>query len=417
MRKTSNFSTSDLFLVRAVDCLLSALLIITLFPLIMFEAIKAILLGLPLWVVRLELDALQRPLATRSLATGNYKSLGLLFDVAIGKLSLFGLELPPQSYTFNPTPALLKDSAKNLKPGIFCLAALRKASGLVYGDPNALIREHIENFCFSYYLKNLVKSCLNSLFFSARKLKSPRKFRLFGLSINNTTMSRAVAWTCKKNEPVGTKLGFFVNVNSVNLSFDDKSFLQTINSAERVFADGSGVRLGARHIGVALKDNINGTDLLPLLCEQAQEQSLSIFLLGAEPGLAKKAARKLKAQYPKLKISGCHHGYFEKEGSQSDDVVSLINNSNTDILLTGFGSPVQEQWLAQNKNKLDVRTAMAVGGLFDFFSGSVVRAPLWMREIGMEWVWRLLQQPTNKWRRYVLGNPWFLYRLWFNYND
>jgi len=379
--------------------------------------LKAALLGLPFWAVRLELDALQRPLVIRSLATGDYKLLGLLFDVASGKLSFFGLELPPQRYTLNPTPALLKDSAKSLKPGIFCLATLRSASGLVCDDHNTLIREHIENFNFSYYLKNFVKSCLNSLFFSARKLNSPRKFRLFGLSINNTTMSKAVAWTCKKNTTMGAKLGFFVNVNSVNLSFDDKSFLQTINAAERVFADGSGVRLGARHIGVALKDNINGTDLLPRLCEQAQKQSLSIFLLGAEPGLAKKSAQKLQSQYPNLKISGCHHGYFEKEGPQSDDVVNLINKSNTDILLTGFGSPVQEHWLSQNKDKLDVRTAMAVGGLFDFFSGSVARAPLWMREIGMEWVWRLLQQPTNKWRRYVLGNPWFLYRLWFNYND
>jgi N-acetylglucosaminyldiphosphoundecaprenol N-acetyl-beta-D-mannosaminyltransferase len=82
--------------------------------------------------------------------------------------------------------------------------------------------------------------------------------------------------------------------------------------------------------------------------------------------------------------------------------------------LIGFGSPIQEQWLIENRSNLNTRTALAVGGLFDFYSGSIPRSPLWMRELGLEWIWRLMQDPVGKWQRYVIGNPLYLYRLWLS---
>ena len=156
--------------------------------------------------------------------------------------------------------------------------------------------------------------------------------------------------------------------------------------------------------------------MLPLLCEAAAEKGLSVFLLGANHGVAFKAGIELKKQFPSLKIVGVHHGYFDQSGEQSDALISKINRAGADILLLGTGSPNQEAWLEHHKAKLNVSTALAVGGLFDFFSGNIARAPRVLRELGMEWVWRILQEPSVKWKRYVVGNPQFLCRLYFARN-
>ena len=111
-----------------------------------------------------------------------------------------------------------------------------------------------------------------------------------------------------------------------------------------------------------------------------------------------------------MKIAGFHDGYFTEQ--QESSIIEMINHSGAAILLVGFGVPKQELWLALNREQLNPSVCMGIGGLFDYYSGRIPRAPVWMREIGLEWSWRLMQEPSRMWKRYIIGNPLFLYRVW-----
>jgi len=150
--------------------------------------------------------------------------------------------------------------------------------------------------------------------------------------------------------------------------------------------------------------------MFPLLCEAAAREHVPIYLLGAKPGVAQATADNMVERYPNLTVAGVRDGYFNAE--EEDAVVEAINESGARILLVAFGAPRQELWLEQWRDRLAPPVCMGVGGLFDFYSGRIARAPAWMREMGLEWVFRLLQEPGRMWRRYVIGNPLFLYRVW-----
>jgi len=239
----------------------------------------------------------------------------------------------------------------------------------------------------------------------------PSQFSLFGIKVHNQSMAEAVenVMTYESNMRVQTVC--FVNVNTLNLARTHAYLTGAVNDANWVFADGSGVRLAAKRQGIVLKDNVNGTDMLPHLCERAAQTGRRIFLLGAAEGVADRAAQNLRQRYCGLQIVGTHHGYFDL--SQSEQLIEQINASRADLLFVALGSPMQEQWLRMHREALTVNTALAVGGLFDFFSGRIPRAPLWLRKLGCEWVWRLMQEPRKKFHRYVIGNPAFLWRCFW----
>lgn len=238
--------------------------------------------------------------------------------------------------------------------------------------------------------------------------KKDSDLALFGVRIDNVTINDAVRMISAGDKACTTRTACFVNVNSFNLAHHDIHLFDAINDADYVFADGSGVAFAARYQGTELLDNVNGTDLLPHLCEAAVKRGQSIFMLGASQGVAKSAALRLQGMFPGLKISGTQHGYFDL--CKSNDLIERINSSGTDILLVALGSPMQERWIQAHKANLNITCAVAVGGLFDFFSGNIPRAPLWMRQRGIEWIWRLIQEPVKKFKRYVFGNPLFVIR-------
>ncbi len=251
---------------------------------------------------------------------------------------------------------------------------------------------------------------------------SKRKIcRLFDLPINNVSMDKAIHWVLTQRfnslakpqalmPAQSPNLGFFINVNSINLSFEMPGFYHTLKKADCLFADGAGMRMASNHVGDPLLDNVNGTDMLPKLCLKAAKEKQSIYFLGSSPGVAKKAAKRLKKTYPGLKIAGYQHGYFDQQNNSQ--VINKINAAKADILLVALGSPIQETWLVANADKLQCKTALAVGGLLDFYSGNIPRAPLWVRNLSLEWVYRLMQEPQKKFNRYVIGNPLFLIRTY-----
>lgn len=202
---------------------------------------------------------------------------------------------------------------------------------------------------------------------------------------------------------------FFVNAHTLNLACDEPGFRTVLCSADRVFGDGTGVRWAARWLhGHALRDNVNGTDVVPLLFERLAGRGLRYFLLGNTPERIERAAAHARAAFPGWTQAGLHHGYL----GDADDaaVVEQINASGAHLLLVGMGNPKQEQWIARHLPRLRVPVVMGTGGLFDYWVGDLVRAPAWVRRLGCEWLHLLASQP-HKARRYLLGNPKFLWRV------
>lgn len=209
------------------------------------------------------------------------------------------------------------------------------------------------------------------------------------------------------------KLVLNVNAHALNLAYEQEWLRSMLNHAEIVFCDGKGVMLGAWLLGEYIPINIGYGRWIWKLSAFLVEHDLSIYLLGGKQGIAEKAAAKLQAKYPRLRIAGMHHGYFDKStGSlENQHVLDDINRVQPDILLVCFGMPFQEEWLLRYWDSLQVKVALTGGAALDYAAGIVPRAPRWISAIGMEWCWRLAIEPRRLWRRYILGNPKFLYRI------
>lgn len=236
------------------------------------------------------------------------------------------------------------------------------------------------------------------------------RFILNSIPIDNVSMTTAldlVQGAVRAEDEVAM---FFVNADCINISARNEEYRSVLRGEKtRVFADGIGIRLAGKIMDHPIVDNVNGTDLFPLLCERCAEVGQSLFLLGAQPGVAAEVKRRMEHRYPKLRIVGTHHGYFPHDDCQ--DVIDEINASGADILLVAFGAPLQEAWIHRYRDQLRPSVKMGVGGLFDFFSGRIRRAPLWVRKLSMEWCWRLAMEPRRMWRRYLVGNVAFMIRV------
>ncbi len=202
----------------------------------------------------------------------------------------------------------------------------------------------------------------------------------------------------------------FVNPDCINKAVSDQSYKDTLQQMDCILGDGIGLQLAAKILTVELKENINGTDLFKPLCEMCQQNGTSIFLLGGKPGIAEAMAQNITAEYQSLIIAGTADGYFSHEETES--VINTINKSGAGVLLVAFGAPLQECWINQHHDRLNPSIQVGVGGLFDFYSNRIPRAPKWMQASGLEWIWRLIQEPGRMWKRYILGNPLFLYRVY-----
>ena len=209
--------------------------------------------------------------------------------------------------------------------------------------------------------------------------------------------------------------GIVLNANAhcLNLCHEDEGLREFFAAADVVFCDGAGVKLAARMLGDQLPERITYADWLPRLAALAEERGFSLFFLGARPGVAGEAARRLRASHPDLRIVGVRHGYFDhRAGSpENGSVVAEINAARPDVLLVGLGMPLQERWLMQNLHGLDVGAALTGGAVFDYASGGLRRGPRLLTDNGLEWLARLIVEPRRLWRRYLLGNPLFLARV------
>lgn len=236
---------------------------------------------------------------------------------------------------------------------------------------------------------------------------------ILGIPIVRATEAEALAEIRYLAENAAPSMVVFVNAHTLTLSSSDTAFHQILLDAAIVLNDGIGVTLAAKMLrGPTFPANLNGTDLTPLILKMAAENGWRVFLLGAAPGVAEKAAAKFVAQTPGLAIAGTHSGYFKAE--DVGRVINLICEAKTDVLIVGMGNPVQEKWLAQHLEKTGVKLGVGVGAFLDFSAGVFPRAPLWMQKAKIEWLFRMSREPKRLWKRYLLGGPVFLARVaWY----
>ena len=235
---------------------------------------------------------------------------------------------------------------------------------------------------------------------------------LFGLNIEDTSLTDASARIIHEARTGVRRKIYFVNAHCINIAAANADYLSILqDEGALLFADGSGMRLASRLSGFLLKDNVNGTDLFPLICRDAANAAIKLALLGARPGIAQCCADNMRSQFPGLNIACTHNGYFSADDEV--EVIKAINDSGAQILFVAMGVPAQEFWIARNADKLRVTTLLGVGALFDFYSGVIPRAPQRMRQLGLEWLFRFIMEPRRMFVRYILGNPVFIIRvLW-----
>jgi N-acetylglucosaminyldiphosphoundecaprenol N-acetyl-beta-D-mannosaminyltransferase len=244
---------------------------------------------------------------------------------------------------------------------------------------------------------------------SPRVLAAGPRIELFGIPVDNVSLDEAVGMVLAALDGPGGQMVCFVNAHCVNLACRCGAYRDVLRGADYVFADGTGMRWAGAALGRPIADNVNGTDLFPRLAAALAGTGKRIFLLGGRPGVAEGVARWLAQVCPDAEVVGCHHGYLSAENEEA--VVEQIHASQADLLLVAMGSPDQELWIHRHLERLGVKVAMGVGGLFDFFSGRVPRAPRWLRRAGLEWLYRFYQEPLRLWKRYLIGNAAFLLRL------
>ncbi len=203
------------------------------------------------------------------------------------------------------------------------------------------------------------------------------------------------------------------NANSLVLMQKDEEFRDITNLAGLVVADGQLLVWISRLYGEPIPERVAGPDLVYELCKISAKKGYNLFFLGSSPTTLRKMVESLKKMFPSLQIAGVCSPPFKKQllERENEKMIALINKVKPDILFVGLGAPKQERWIWKHKDELQVLVSIGVGAAFDFIAGTVKRAPKWMQKCGLEWLFRLSQEPGRLWRRYLIGNAIFVWLI------
>ncbi|MFQ5718342.1 MAG: WecB/TagA/CpsF family glycosyltransferase [Acidobacteriota bacterium] len=198
-----------------------------------------------------------------------------------------------------------------------------------------------------------------------------------------------------------------LNASKVVAAARDVELRQLLNSFDLINADGQSVVWAARLLGMGQFERITGIDLMQTLLARASARHYSVYFLGATEAVLRSMIDNMARRHPALRIAGSHHGYFQAEDEPS--LCDRINGSDADLLFVGTPSPMKERFLIHNRTRLTVPFAMGVGGTFDVLAGTIQRAPRFLQETGLEWAFRLAQEPRRLWKRYLYSNSRFVW--------
>ncbi len=207
----------------------------------------------------------------------------------------------------------------------------------------------------------------------------------------------------------GLKKIYTPNPEIVMLAQDNPKLMAALEAADLVIADGIGIVVASKLKGLGINERVTGIDLMDSILSYCGETGKSFFILGGKPEVAPLACKRIEAQHRGIEIAGFHHGYFSEADEEA--ILEEINSSGADALFVCLGSPKQELWIDKYKDRLKCKIAMGVGGAVDIYAGTLKRAPVFYQKIGMEWFYRLTQEPKRFKRMLVL--PKFLVHFIF----
>ncbi len=214
-----------------------------------------------------------------------------------------------------------------------------------------------------------------------------------------------------KNHQIAT-----VNADFIVKAMSDPELRFLLQESDLLMPDGMPLVWGSRLLGLPMEERVAGSDIVPMLAERAAQKGYSLYLLGAAPGIAQQAADILQERFPTLKIVGVNSPPYSSVLEMNAQVVQDIRQAKPDILLVAFGNPKQEKWIGMYRHQVNVPVMIGVGATLDFIAGYISRAPEWMQKNGLEWLFRLAQEPRRLWRRYVLdlfSFGYFFVRQWW----
>lgn len=242
----------------------------------------------------------------------------------------------------------------------------------------------------------------------------PETVELFDIPFSRVTLDDTFQFFSERiaqREP-----GYVVtpNVDHVCRIHRDPAFREAYSEATLILADGMPLIWASRLLGKPLLAKISGSDLVPLLSEFAAEKGYRVFYFGAAEGVAEHAAERLKARFPELQVAGFHSPPmgFDEDPEENPKAVARVRDSKADICFVAMGAPRQEIWLRDHYKELGVPVSIGIGAGLDFVVGHQKRAPVWMQNAGMEWIWRLCHEPRRLWRRYLVEDMLFFRLLW-----
>jgi N-acetylglucosaminyldiphosphoundecaprenol N-acetyl-beta-D-mannosaminyltransferase len=231
--------------------------------------------------------------------------------------------------------------------------------------------------------------------------------KFFGIKINPIRKSDFLNYIESQLKEGNKIVQNGVNAASLLELVHDEDVVRAYRNSDLVNIDGMSVVWALRFFGYYVPERVACPDLAEDIMKMAEKDGYSVFFFGAQQESVTICVRKIMESYPGLKISGFRNGFFNADDEHL--IIEMINSVNTDILFLGLPSPKKELFVEKNKNLLNVKYMLGVGGYFDIISGITKRAPHWMQRIGMEWFYRFLQEPVRMWRRYLIGNFKFIW--------
>jgi N-acetylglucosaminyldiphosphoundecaprenol N-acetyl-beta-D-mannosaminyltransferase len=244
----------------------------------------------------------------------------------------------------------------------------------------------------------------------AMKTENNNNRNVFGPPLDVYTTEEVMGLMLEWSKSDRKVLVCYVNAHCLNLAEDVPGYRQVLESSDIVYPDGKAVVWAARFLGAPVPERVNAGDFIIDFLKEFTRRESGLYLLGAKEEILRKAANRLKADIPDLNITGSRDGYFS-EGEEAA-IVEQINTAGPDLLILGMGVPRQELFLLRNREKLNVPVCWVVGNLFNYLAGETKRAPRWMINCGLEWAHRLfVEDPRRLWRRYLFGNPRFIFRV------
>lgn len=257
-----------------------------------------------------------------------------------------------------------------------------------------------------------------------------RRVRLFGMEIDALRMSQAVARLLDWVDDDDRRCRFVVTPNADHAVMlqEHKGLRQAYADADLVLVDGMPVLLAAKLLRRGIPERVPGSDLVPALFNTASERysnqrghstdrQLRVYLLGAAPGVAQRAAAKIEKRWPGVQIVGCDSpaSGFEKRPEENDIILGSIAAADADVLIVGLGAPKQELWVHAHRRRIAAPVALCVGATIDFLAGEKYRAPVWMQRVGLEWLHRMASEPRRLAKRYLrdaIRFPGLIWREW-----